>query len=83
MITPLDFCLNTEQEGWQETVFSGFASLKESSTPYFPPFLKNTKGGRGDLSWAVFVGGELVASLERSEAVFPLDTDTGSGALAL
>lgn len=67
----------------RKTAFSGFVSLKESSPPHLPPFLKNTKGGRGDLSWAVFVGGELVASLERSKAVFPLDTDTGSGALAL
>lgn len=51
---------------------------------YRPSFLKNTKGGRGDLSWAVFVGGELVASLERSKAVFPTGhrhREWGSGTL--
>lgn len=52
-------------------------------TPLPPPsFLKNTKGGRGDLSWAVFVGDELVASLE--QGCFPHWTQTqgvGSGTL--
>lgn len=45
-IATLDFCLNTEQEGWQETAFSGFVSLKESSPPP-PPISEKHQGREG------------------------------------